>query len=122
MSDHERCSELLSGYSDGTLEPEEGAWVAAHLESCAGCTAELEGLKALRAEGESLSELERTRLHREVLHHLGLMTGPARSQSGWGPRVARLHCFCELDVRCVVRLGAKRDRVLARFSEYVKLV
>jgi anti-sigma factor RsiW len=90
MTDHERCSELLAGYRDDALSAEEAAWVSAHLEACPDCRAELAGLEALDGGDADLTEIERARLHREVLHELGLMTGPARQPTPWGARAAQL--------------------------------
>jgi anti-sigma factor RsiW len=47
--DHQKIQTLLDEYIDGGLTAAERAGVEVHLESCAGCTAEIESLLALRA-------------------------------------------------------------------------
>jgi hypothetical protein len=90
-TDHEHFSELLPAYLDEALDDREAAWMTAHRETCAECRSELTGLKALRADEDSLNEVERARLHRDVLHELGLMTGgPTSKPSPWGQRAAQL--------------------------------
>jgi predicted anti-sigma-YlaC factor YlaD len=44
----ERFSPLLSGYVDGELAADERRRLEEHLETCAACRRELEGLKALK--------------------------------------------------------------------------
>ena len=90
-TEHERCSEALTGYLDASLEDDEAVWVTDHLDTCPECRAEMAGLQALRGSEESLTEVDRARLHRDVLHELGLMTGaPAARPSPWGVRAAQL--------------------------------
>lgn len=45
---HERCSEQLDAYASGTLSAPEQSEVEVHLRSCAECSQELRGLRALR--------------------------------------------------------------------------
>lgn len=63
---HERCSELLREYLEGALEERAAASVAAHLESCDDCAAELAGLTALVAPVAELTPGERDELRRAV--------------------------------------------------------
>lgn len=65
--DHERCSESLSAYLDGSLDAEERGAVEGHLQGCTSCTAELEALQSLLAqEVEPLSADESGRLRTAV--------------------------------------------------------
>lgn len=80
MTDHEHVSELLAAFVHASLEPERRSDVESHLETCEECRRELTGLRALQAD-EGLTELERTRLHRDVLAELGLAGAEARRPS-----------------------------------------
>ena len=50
--------ELVTGYVDGVLEPEESARIAAHLETCADCRSQAEAERFLRARLVTLPALE----------------------------------------------------------------
>jgi len=66
-NDHERCSELLLGYTQGRLGAAEHGWVEGHLATCSDCRAEQAALATLAAgEVAPLTEIERVRLHRGV--------------------------------------------------------
>lgn len=54
----ERCAEerLLSAWLDDELDGPERAGVAAHLDECSACAAELEGLRVVRSQLRSLPE------------------------------------------------------------------
>ena len=65
---HERCSELLTAYLSGELDPEQRRLVEDHLEHCAQCSDERAGLAALRsATDEGLTGDERAMLRAGVL-------------------------------------------------------
>lgn len=64
---HERCSELLAPFLRNELEADDARFVEEHLASCEECRAERRALDALMAPIDSpLTELERSRLHRET--------------------------------------------------------
>lgn len=50
--------ESVTGYVDGVLGAEEGAHIAAHLETCASCRAQAEAERSLRARLRALQPLE----------------------------------------------------------------
>ncbi|HYN36133.1 MAG TPA: zf-HC2 domain-containing protein [Actinomycetota bacterium] len=65
--DHERFSELLSGYVRDELSVDEKKAVTAHLETCSDCREELAGLRALvGGEVTKLDDFERRRIHAAV--------------------------------------------------------
>ncbi len=65
---HERCSELLTAYLSGELDPDQHRLVEDHLEHCAQCSDERAGLVALRsATDEGLTGDERAMLRAGVL-------------------------------------------------------
>lgn len=64
---HERCSELLAPYLRHELEADDARFVEEHLVSCEECRAERRAVEALLAPADfPLTELERSRLHRET--------------------------------------------------------
>ncbi|MFN2586606.1 MAG: anti-sigma factor [Actinomycetota bacterium] len=68
---HETCSELLRRYVRGKLPREDVDAVRAHLTGCAECRAEEQAVGALLAtKPESLTDLERARLHRGLAQEL----------------------------------------------------
>jgi len=74
--DHDRCSEMLPAFLDGSLHGTEAAAVESHLASCDGCRAELRGLEALRSTtGDGLTPAERGSLSRAVM--AGIADEPA---------------------------------------------
>lgn len=81
MTDREHVSELLGAFVDDSLEPERRNEVEGHLATCEECRRELTGLQALQESDEGLTELERTRLHRDVLTELGLAGAQSRRPS-----------------------------------------
>ncbi|HVL65393.1 MAG TPA: zf-HC2 domain-containing protein [Actinomycetota bacterium] len=92
--DHERCSELLGPYAAGELPEEETAAVAAHLEACDDCRAELQAVVALLEPVGGLGPGERDSLRRRVAAELGIGTPGGEvvalpgNRRGWGPRLA----------------------------------
>lgn len=68
--EHDRCSQLLRGYVDDELTPDDRAWVEEHVRACPGCAQELAALRALLPEADTprLSELEKVSLRRVVLN------------------------------------------------------
>ena len=89
-TEHERCSELLAAYLDEALDEREYAWVTAHLDSCSECRNEIAGLRVLRGPMTPLNDVERARLHRDVFHELGLMTGETKPARRWAERAPQL--------------------------------
>jgi putative zinc finger protein len=80
---HERCSELLAAYAGGRLDASEQAAVEHHVGGCPDCSAELDAVRALSADGDApLSELERARLERGIAWELGdlIPSRPERSR------------------------------------------
>lgn len=68
MMEHSRASELLSEYARGDLDAETSGRLAAHLAGCEECSLELRAVTALlpAPAEETLTDLERARLHRAV--------------------------------------------------------
>ena len=65
--EHDRCSELLSGYLRKELDAADESWVADHLEGCTECSAELRALSQLAAlPVERPTDIERASLHRRL--------------------------------------------------------
>ena len=65
--DHERCSELLGGFLEGSLEAEAARAVEQHLAGCAACRAERAALEALTGgEVAPMTADERAALHAAV--------------------------------------------------------
>jgi hypothetical protein len=65
---HERCSELLTAYLSGELDPDQHRLVEDHLEHCAQCSDERAGLVAVQsATDEGLTGDERAMLRAGVL-------------------------------------------------------
>ena len=66
---HDSCSELLADYLAGELDPGQHRLVQDHLEHCAQCSVERDGLAALQAAevDKSLTGDERSRLRAGVL-------------------------------------------------------
>jgi anti-sigma factor RsiW len=55
------CSHIrnrLAAYADGRLSPDEKSLVSVHLDACAECRAELEGLRAVGLELDRIPEVE----------------------------------------------------------------
>ena len=89
---HERCSELLLPYAQGSLERAAADRVEQHLAGCDECARELDGLRGLRMElpVAELTDLERKRLRTGVRAGLeGLQEIPQPSD-GWRRRAAPL--------------------------------
>jgi hypothetical protein len=84
MIDHERCSELLPAFVDGTLEAFEVTEVGEHLASCSECSAELRALRVLKAPIQPLSEFEASSVRKAVLAEI------TSARTGRRPLTARL--------------------------------
>ena len=66
--DHDRVSELLPAFLDGTLAEADARAIASHLETCEDCRSEAAALKALRADPvEPLTSSERLALEHKVM-------------------------------------------------------
>jgi anti-sigma factor RsiW len=65
--DHDRVSELLTAFLDGTLTEDDARAIAGHLETCGECRSEAAALKALRAPVEPLTSSERLALEHKVM-------------------------------------------------------
>lgn len=88
LSDHERCSELLTDHVAGRLSASDAAWVADHLAGCSDCRAEEAALRGMALEEVApLTEVERARLRRAVLAEG--QPSPAEVGTTAPPRAAR---------------------------------
>lgn len=85
MIDHERCSELLPSYVEGTSEPAQLSEVAEHLRSCSACSQEERALRALLAPVEPMTEMEAASIRRAVLEHVSPVPAQRRP---FGARLA----------------------------------
>lgn len=85
--DHDRFSELLSGYVRDDLSADEKSAVQSHLETCSDCREELAGLRALvGAEVSKLDDFERRRIHAAVAKAIGGKEEPVDESFGvWVP-------------------------------------
>jgi hypothetical protein len=65
--DHDRVSELLPAFLDGTLAGSDASALAEHLETCGDCRSEADALRALRVPIEPLTSSERLALEHRVM-------------------------------------------------------
>jgi anti-sigma factor RsiW len=65
--DHDRVSELLPAFLDGTLTEADTRAIAGHLDTCEDCRSEATALRALRAPVEPLTSSERLALEHKVM-------------------------------------------------------
>ena len=65
--DHDRVSELLAAFHDGTLNDADASAVEEHLSTCEECRYEYMALKALRIPTEPLTSSERLALEHRVM-------------------------------------------------------
>lgn len=91
--DHIACSSLLRPLVAGELDERSARAVRDHLESCELCRAELGAVRAVSAdEGHTLTDVERTRLERDVLAATRRLGTPSEGRSAtrrhlWGQRL-----------------------------------
>ncbi|MDQ3956621.1 MAG: zf-HC2 domain-containing protein [Actinomycetota bacterium] len=88
---HEEVSEVLGDYVRGDLDAATRASVDEHLAGCKACTLELKAVATLSLEQAPLSDLERSRLHREVREQVAKAPSSERAgtpRRSWATRVA----------------------------------
>ena len=85
--DHDRISELLSGYVRDDLSADEKRAVTTHLETCSDCRQELAGLRELiGGEIAKLDDFERRRIHAAVAEAIEPKEEPVDESFGvWTP-------------------------------------
>jgi len=112
MMKDEHCKDRLSEYLDGELSVEERARVDSHLEGCAGCAEELEGLRLI---AKALGGLPRAELPAGFLDRLGRRRREEEAEAykprAWLPAPYRLAAFAATGVLvCVLFVREVRYR------------
>ena len=123
--DHERCSELLGGFLEGSLEAEATRAVERHLAGCAPCRAERAALEALRGgDAAPMTADERAALHAAVgratseAEVVPLARSRASSASrGWARRLAPALGAAALAALIAVGVATLGDGITGSDSE-----
>lgn len=92
--DHDRVSELLPGFLDGTLAQSDAAAIEEHLSACESCRQEAEGVRRLRAPIDPMTASERLSLEHRVMAGIAddapATVSEMPRRSGMGARVAQV--------------------------------